>query len=286
MRRTKTTALTIAVAAAALAAAPTAGAATQVGQTLAPDAGCANGVTHLQANSPGSSYAAPSAGVITSWSYQAPASPTQVKLKVARPVGGNQFTIVGDGGLEAPVQTIVNTYPVSIRVQAGDVIGLFVASGGYCFETTPPPGYSFMYLAGDPAPGTTSTYSGPVTFQLDVSVTLEPDCDDDGLGDETQDNDIRSCPPAPETTITEQPKDKIKTKKKKVSVTFAFTANEAGAGFECSLDGGAFAHCTSPDTFQVKKGAHNFSVRATDVGGNVEGTPASDDWKVKKKKKK
>ncbi len=258
MRRTKTTALTIAVAAAALAAAPTAGAATQVGQTLAPDAGCANGVTHLQANSPGSSYAAPSAGVITSWSYQAPASPTQVKLKVARPVGGNQFTIVGDGGLEAPVQTIVNTYPVSIRVQAGDVIGLFVASGGYCFETTPPPGYSFMYLAGDPAPGTTSTYSGPVTFQLDVSVTLEPDCDDDGLGDETQDNDIRSCPPAPETT----------------------------AGFECSLDGGAFAHCTSPDTFQVKKGAHNFSVRATDVGGNVEGTPASDDWKVKKKKKK
>jgi hypothetical protein len=37
---------------------------------------------------------------------------------------------------------------------------------------------------------------------------------------------------------------------------------------------------------KVKKGRHTFSVRATDQDGNVDGSPATDNWKVKKKKKK
>jgi hypothetical protein len=35
----------------------------------------------------------------------------------------------------------------------------------------------------------------------------------------------------------------------------------------------------------VRKGKHHFEVQAVDGAGNV-GSPASDDWKVKKKKKK
>jgi hypothetical protein len=44
--------------------------------------------------------------------------------------------------------------------------------------------------------------------------------------------------------------------------------------------------CASPYTIKVKKGKHTFQVRAIDQAGNVDGTPATDDWKVKKKKKK
>jgi hypothetical protein len=89
---------------------------------------------------------------------------------------------------------------------------------------------------------------------------------------------------APDTQITKGPKDK--TKKKQATFEFAGSDARALAGFECSLDGAAFAACTSPHTVKVKKGKHNFQVRATDQAGNADPTPASDDWKRKKKKKK
>src|SRR6266511_189290 len=85
----------------------------------------------------------------------------------------------------------------------------------------------------------------------------------------------------PDTTITKKPKDKTKKK----TATFEFTSSEPGSTFECSLDGKPFAPCTSPDSFKVKKGKHSFEVRAKDPVGNLDGSPASDDWKVKKKKK-
>lgn len=125
--------------------------------------------------------------------------------------------------------------------------------------------------------------SEPVAnYRIPISAQLEPDCDNDGFGDETQDQDLNSCPPAPETTITKHPKDKTKKK----TATFEFTANEPAATFECSIDGGPFTPCSSPDRFKVKTGKHSFVVRAKDAGNNVEGTPASDAWKVKKRKRK
>ena len=88
----------------------------------------------------------------------------------------------------------------------------------------------------------------------------------------------------PETAFTSSPKPKTKRKK----ATFEFTGTDARAlaGFECSLDGGAFAACTSPHTVQVKRGKHTFAVRAVDAVGNVDASPATDDWKVKRKKKR
>ncbi len=86
----------------------------------------------------------------------------------------------------------------------------------------------------------------------------------------------------PDTTITKRPKDKTRKK----SATFEFSSDEPGSSFECSLDGGPFQPCGSPDVVKVKKGKHHFEVRATDAAGNVDPTPATDSWTVKKKKKK
>ena len=65
------------------------------------------------------------------------------------------------------------------------------------------------------------------------------------------------------------------------SATFAFSASEAGARFECSLDGGAFAACSSPATFSgLAAGPHTFAVRAVDAAGNADPTPATRSFTV------
>jgi hypothetical protein len=87
---------------------------------------------------------------------------------------------------------------------------------------------------------------------------------------------------APDTTITGGPK----SKEKKGKATFTFTSDEAAVTFECSLDGGPFEPCTSPHEVKVKKGKHTLAVRARDAAGNADGSPATRDWKVQKKKRK
>jgi hypothetical protein len=65
------------------------------------------------------------------------------------------------------------------------------------------------------------------------------------------------------------------------SSTFEFSANEAGAAFQCRLDAGAWDACSSPATAgPLADGSHTFDVRATDTAGNQETTPESYTWVV------
>lgn len=60
---------------------------------------------------------------------------------------------------------------------------------------------------------------------------------------------------------------------------FTFSSNEVGASFECSLDGAAFATCTTPlATAPLSTGPHTFAVRARDAAGNVDPSPATYGW--------
>ena len=81
---------------------------------------------------------------------------------------------------------------------------------------------------------------------------------------------------APETRLTSARRLRTTT----VSATFRFAASEAAA-FQCKLDTGAFAACTSPKTYtRLRRRAHTFQVRAVDAAGNADGTPAVLRWTI------
>jgi len=90
----------------------------------------------------------------------------------------------------------------------------------------------------------------------------------------------------PDTKIDRGPKKKTKKK----NTVFEFSSTSVGVTFECSVDGNApkgansFGPCTSPFPVKVKKGRHNFRVRAV-LNGVPDGSPAEQSWRVKKPRK-
>jgi hypothetical protein len=230
-------------------------------------------------------------GVIVRWRIKVGMSTTLTALRLTRP--GESLTRTGAGTGEAvtPQAFTTSEYPTRLPVKAGDALGLNWGPGsldvltdgntiGHSASWTPP------LLNGEP-PRTGGLFGGSGGVELLINADVEADADGDGFGDESQDAcptdtniQDRECLP-PETTITARPKDKTK----KRTATFEFTSDEPGSNFECSIDGKAFA-CTSPVIAKVSKGRHVFQVEATDQAGNTDATPATDDWKVKKKRKK
>jgi hypothetical protein len=89
-------------------------------------------------------------------------------------------------------------------------------------------------------------------------------------------------PAPPETTITGAPK-----KPRNRHTYFSFTSSIPGSSFRCGLDGKAFESCSSPvDYRNLKRGRHSFAVFAVSPEGVSDPTPATFDFKVKRKKKR
>jgi len=91
--------------------------------------------------------------------------------------------------------------------------------------------------------------------------------------------------PAPSATDSTPPDTAILSKPANISNdgsgSFTFMATEPDATFECKLDVGSYAPCTSPFEFSVMAaGSHNFSVRAKDPAGNIDPTPAACIWTI------
>ncbi len=76
---------------------------------------------------------------------------------------------------------------------------------------------------------------------------------------------------APDTAISSS----LKKRGQSGSVKLLFTSSETGSGFQCRFDTAAFAECSPPlATTSLRVGYHSFEVKATDISGNIDPSPA------------
>ena len=81
----------------------------------------------------------------------------------------------------------------------------------------------------------------------------------------------------PQTTITNGPAALTNL----TTATLTFNSGEAGSTFECRLDSGTWSTCASGQSYPgLGEGAHSFEVRASDLAGNADPTPALKTWVI------
>src|SRR6476646_3703538 len=192
--------------------------------------------------------AAPVSGVITKMKVNlvSAAPPFPVSLKVLRQIGPNTVQIIGEAN--GTVAGGASSIDARIPVQAGDRLGFFSPSG-FGVVICEGRGDSIVgAYEGGGSPGGTATYdSGPASdLRVPLFASIEPDADNDGYGDETQDLCPQSaafqvaCPPVALSTSTQV---------KKGSVTVPVTSSAAapvtvkgvailGKGKTAKLNGG------------------------------------------------
>jgi hypothetical protein len=150
-------------------------------------------------------YEIPGDGVITSWSTYTGGTVNQgpVRLKVVRPVSATTFKVMAASAYITPIYLADgNNGPFNVRIPvvANDLVALGVGPRTGT-QTMPSCQFNNGLAAGamakigmddppDEASVLTWGAAGHPTYRVSVSASLEPDLDDDGFGDETQDQ----CP--------------------------------------------------------------------------------------------
>jgi hypothetical protein len=166
-------------AAASLAVAAPAGAAVTIGQLQTGALTCDQNTDAAQTISPpsGSSYVVPGTGTITSWSTQAGPGATQsLAMKVFRKVGDPaRFQAVGHDGPRTLSAGALNTFPTSVRVRPGDLLGLHTtATSVACLVVTP--GAQIVFANGtDLADGASDDFVFQNGAALNIQATFVPD---------------------------------------------------------------------------------------------------------------
>jgi hypothetical protein len=126
---------------------------------------------------PAATYTAPAQGTITSWTMFASAgSDQQVRFKVFRKIGEPaKYEVVGHSETRTltPIGTLGNSFPTSIPVRAGDLIGIRSVTSIHCVFVQQ--GSMFASRVGDLADGGSGDFNTGLVGALDIQATLVPE---------------------------------------------------------------------------------------------------------------
>jgi hypothetical protein len=176
----KRSGLAACLAALSLGSSSTAGATVTIGQTGTPTTTCASGNDRLQPTvTGGNAYVVPPTvvtGMITSWSTEASASAGQMlTLKVFRPLGGATYQVVGHDGPHTLTGGALNTFPASIPVKAGDVLGSSIPAAEATGCNFVVPGDSYLFHEAELAEGESGDFTNvQADRRLDISAVVDP----------------------------------------------------------------------------------------------------------------
>ena len=233
--------------------------------------------------------------VLTSWSTRAGGAATGVRMFLIEfiptalppPPGSDYWTLRAQTPEVATQANSINTYPAQIPIP-GWPRGWFLGLDGGTGHTVI---YPSMYdaevatyaneavgsaaLAGERTPG----------YLVNISAALEPDCDRDGRGDRSQDNELSSCAPGtipPPATTTETCKGKpativgtngsdVRTASQGQDVIVALGGNDTLSGLR-----GNDVICGGPGRDTLKGGKGNDSLLGQKGRDALKGGPGRD----------
>lgn len=135
-------------------------------------------------------------------------------------------------------------------------------------------GVTIRYTTSGITPSVSDTvYSGTLTFTNGTTLKVRAwDSAGNASGTNTYEYTQGNLP---NTSITSNPTNPSAD----TTPTFGFTGTNSPTGYECRIDAGTWASCTSPYTPTVSAGSHTFDVRAINSFGADE-SPASYTWIV------
>lgn len=165
-----------------------ASAATEVGNDCTANGGVPATLLQLSKSGDSPPLTAPAAGVVTKWkvNVQEGFPPISLRMRAFRDAGGDSFNTIGESEMET-VTPGADAFETRMPVQAGDRFGSYGASPAALYCNTGNPNDKMGYYEGNAGPGSTQSYKEATSLQVAMSVTVEPDVDNDGYGDETQD---------------------------------------------------------------------------------------------------
>jgi hypothetical protein len=178
-------ALTVSLAALSLAASPSlAAASVSIGQLPNPVGSCSADSDRLQPTVlSGNSYVVPEAGGVTawkmtSWSHNAaPGAGQTLTMKVFRKVAEPAaYVVVGHDGPRFLSPSTINTFPISMQVKSGDVLGsngrALFSSSSACFVNSP--GNTLFERTPGLADGEGAPFTTRPDSLLNIMAVLEP----------------------------------------------------------------------------------------------------------------
>ena len=178
---------------------------------------------------------------------------------------------VGNAGSPASRTFTVDTTPPDTVIDTGPTGTIAVNSASFTFHSTESPATFECKIDA----GTFASCSSPKAYSslADGSHTFSVRSIDQATNTDptpaTRTFTVDTTPP--DTTIDFGPTGRTAN----AYPAFSFSSTEPGSTFQCSIDSGAFAACTSPNTIgRLTDGPHTFAVRATDPVGNTDPTPA------------
>ena len=193
-------------------------------------------------------------------------------VQIGNDTGSQAFTILADTiSVHTPPNTTIDSGPSGTTNDPTPSFGFSSSEPGSSFECRIDSSQVIDWQACSSPKSYGPLADGPHSFEVRAT-------DSTGSTDATPaSRSFTVDATAPETTIDSGPSGTTNDP----TPSFGFSSSEPGSSFECKVDAGAYAPCSSPlTTGALADGSHSFSVRATDSAGNTDATPASRSFTV------